>query len=69
MTIEKTRREALDHDQSTHQELLQHQLQQVQSKLRSFESQELCFKEDLEQAMNRVRQAEARMRNKEEEVY
>jgi hypothetical protein len=26
MTIEKTRREAEDHDQSTHHELLQHQL-------------------------------------------
>ncbi len=41
----------------------------MQSKLRGFESQELCFKEDLEQAMNRVRQAEARLRNKEEEAY
>lgn len=44
-------------------------MQQLQSKIRVHESQEVCFREDIEQALNRVRQAEARLRQKEEEVY
>ena len=69
LTEDKTRREAMQLDQSSQQERVEHQLQQAQSRLRGYESQEICFREEVEQAMQRVRQAEQRLRQKEEEVF
>jgi hypothetical protein len=42
--------------------MMQHSISQMQSKLRVQESQEVCLREEVEQAMQRVRQAEARVR-------